>query len=72
MICNASTLNGPTITIQTLLRTETWLLKISTNLPNYLLRERIPIKRGDAMLDISMDLVRLTAQKGGHFDPLLF
>lgn len=72
MTCNASTLNGPTITIQTLLRTETWSLKTSTNLPNYLLRERIRIKRGDAMLDISMDLVRLTAQKGGHFDPLLF
>lgn len=72
MICDASTLNGPTITIQTLLRTETWSLKTSTNLPNYLLRERIPIKRGDAMLDISVDLVRLTAQKGGHFDPLLF
>jgi len=72
MICNASTLNGPTITIQTLLRTETWSLKTSTNLPNYLLRERITIKRGDAMLDISMDLVRLTAQKGGHLDPLLF
>lgn len=72
MFCNSSTLNGPTITIQTLLRTETWSLKTSTNLPNYLLRERIPVKRGDAMLDISMDLVRLTAQKGGHFDPLLF
>ena len=72
MICNASTLNGPTITIQTLLRTETWSLKTSTNLPNYLLREHIPIKREDAVLDLSVDLVRLTAQKGGHLDPLLF
>ena len=72
MIYGVSTLIRPITTIQTLLRTETWSLKTSTNLPNCLLRERIPIKRGDALLDISVDLVRLTAQKGGHFDPLLF
>ena len=35
-----------TVVLRHVNNTETWSLKTSTNLPNYLLRERIPSKEG--------------------------